>query len=83
MWAAKLYRMDERTDILSEFGRAVRNRRHSLGLSQEELAERAGLHRNYIGGIERGERNLALINLEKLSKALEVKLSELFAEIGR
>jgi transcriptional regulator with XRE-family HTH domain len=49
-------------------------------LSQEELAERAGLHRNYVGGVERGERNVGLENIVKLAGALSVSPRELFAD---
>lgn len=59
------------------FGNNVRKLRLALGLSQEELAEKANLHRNYIGGIERGERNLGLINLVELARALSVKPAKL------
>jgi len=55
--------------------------RKARGLSQEELAELAELHRNYIGGIERGERNVALLNIVRLAKALGVSLSELLEGI--
>lgn len=48
-----------------------------MGLSQEKLAEFAEMHRTYMGGIERGERNLCLVNIIKLSKALQLKPSEL------
>jgi transcriptional regulator with XRE-family HTH domain len=54
--------------------------RDERGYSQEELAERAGLHRNYVGGVERGERNVALENIVKLAKALSVPPKELFAD---
>jgi transcriptional regulator with XRE-family HTH domain len=54
--------------------------RDERGYSQEELAERAGLHRNYVGGVERGERNVALENIVKLAKALGVPARELFAD---
>jgi transcriptional regulator with XRE-family HTH domain len=63
------------------FGRRVRELRRAMGLSQEELAERSGLHRNYIGGIERGERNVALLNIGSLAVALEVNISELFKDL--
>lgn len=60
------------------FGKALRTLREERGYSQEELAERAGLHRNYVGGIERGERNVALENIGKLAKALAVRTRDLF-----
>jgi transcriptional regulator with XRE-family HTH domain len=60
------------------FGRALRALREERGYSQEELAERAGLHRNYVGGIERGERNVAIENVAKLAKALSVRTRDLF-----
>ena len=62
------------------FGSTLRRLRDERGYSQEELAERAGLHRNYVGGVERGERNVALENIVKLAKALSVPLKELFAD---
>lgn len=55
-----------------EFGGRVRERRHELALSQEDLAERADLHRTYVSQVERGERNLSLINVLRLADALEV-----------
>lgn len=62
------------------FGRAVRRRREALGISQEELADRAGLHRTYIGDVERGKRNIALVNIVKLAKALGVRPGALFSD---
>jgi CheY-like chemotaxis protein len=67
------------TDIKNRFGTAVRSRRKRLGISQEELAGRAGLHRTYVADIERGARNLSLANIEKLAKALEISIPTLFA----
>ena len=58
--------------VLGEFGRRVRTSREAHGWSQEELADKAQLDRTYVGGIERGERNLALLNVNKLAVALDV-----------
>jgi transcriptional regulator with XRE-family HTH domain len=60
----------------------VRRLRDERGYSQEELAERAGLHRNYVGGVERGERNVALENIVKLARALSVSPKDLFTEFS-
>jgi len=62
---------------LTKLGHAVQRYRKAQGLSQEKLAERTGLHRTYIGGIERGLRNVSFLNLLKLAQALDVSLSEL------
>ena len=64
-------------DVLIKFGKKVRNERLKLGLSQEDLASRAKVHRTYIGMIERAEKNITLINIEKISKALGVSSNEL------
>lgn len=56
----------------------MRSLREDRGYSQEQLAERAGLHRNYVGGVERGERNVALENIVKLAQALSVRTRDLF-----
>jgi transcriptional regulator with XRE-family HTH domain len=67
------------SDILKIFGEKVRLLRVNQNLSQEELAFRAGLHRTYIGMIERAEKNITLINIEKLAKALNVSIAELLS----
>jgi transcriptional regulator with XRE-family HTH domain len=64
----------------TRFGSTVRKYREERGYSQEKLAERAGLHRNYVGGVERGERNVALENIVKLARALSVSPRELFTD---
>lgn len=68
---------------MKAFGNRVRLERERVGLSQEDFAEKAGLHRTYIGSVERGERNLSLQNVWKISAALGLGLSELFQGIGR
>ncbi len=65
-------------EVRIRFGKVLRERRRKLGVSQEAFADLCGLDRTYIGGIERGERNVALINIEKLARALKISLSELF-----
>lgn len=64
--------------ILQKFGEKVRIERLKLGLSQEELASKAGVHRTYIGMIERAEKNITLENIEKIASALNITLSEMF-----
>lgn len=61
-------------------GRAVRGLREAAGLSQQELAGRCGLHRTYVGGIERGERNVSFTNLLRIARALSVAPSRLLAD---
>jgi transcriptional regulator with XRE-family HTH domain len=67
---------------LIKLGRGVRRCRKRVGLSQEELAERAGLHRNYVGLVERGERNATAAALLALARALQVPPAELWAEFS-
>lgn len=65
---------------LASFGQAVRALRLEIGLSQEALADEAGIDRSYMGGIERGEHNLALINIKKIASALNQTVSELMKQ---
>lgn len=71
--------METSADYLVCVGAAIRAQRERAGLSQEELATRAGIHRTYVGGIERGERNVAVLNLRRLAVALGVVPSLLLA----
>ena len=64
--------------IEKQFGERVKKLRLSRGLSQEKLAFKSGMHRTYLGGIERGERNPSLKNVATIAKALDVTLSQLF-----
>lgn len=68
--------------IKKQFGNNVKNYRQGLGISQEALAEKASLHRTYIGSVERGERNISLENIVQLANALRVSPSELLQGIG-
>lgn len=70
-------------DVRERFGYAVKVRREELGLTQEDLADKAGIHRTYLSDVERGTRNLSLVNIERLADALGIKLSELFAAVER
>lgn len=62
------------------FGLQVRRYRKKMGISQEELASLSGLHRTYIGAIERGERNVSLNNVEKIASSLEVMVIDLLKD---
>ena len=68
----------KKPDIRERFGFAVKVRREALGLTQEDLADRAQIHRTYLSDIERGTRNLSLVNIERMAEALSVSMSELF-----
>ena len=65
------------------FGLTVRRLRENKGLSQEKLAELAGIHRTYIGDVERGTRNIAVVNMTRIAKALGTSLSRLIAEMEK
>lgn len=65
---------------LEKFGEKVREERLRQGLSQEELASKAGVHRTYIGMIERAEKNITLANIEKIAKALNLPIGNLIIE---
>ena len=72
-----------RPDVRERFGFAVKARREELGLTQEELAHRAGIHRTYLSDVERGARNLSLVNIERLAAALSLSMSELFGLVEK
>ena len=71
------------TRLLTRFGRRVRDLRLATGLSQEAFADRCGLHRTYIGSVERGERNVSLLNLAVIAKALGISLADLLRGVER
>ena len=68
-------------DIRIRFGRMIRRIREEQGINQEEAAERCGMHRTYYSGIERGIRNVSLVNIEKVANGLKMSLGELFGRI--
>lgn len=74
--------MQNNSDILTKFGKRVSSYRKEANLSQERLAELSGLHRTYIGMIERGEKNITLKNIEKISKALKINMSDLLKDLN-
>jgi transcriptional regulator with XRE-family HTH domain len=67
-----------KTNLRTLLGMAIKRQRASLGISQEELAHRAGLHRTYLSDLERGARNPSIDSIEKLARALELSVSKLF-----
>lgn len=70
----------ETSDTCQRLGKRVRVLRAARGWTQENLAEAAGVHRNYIGGVERGEINMSVVNLEKIARGLGVNVEVLFHE---
>ena len=68
-------------DVLRHFGNELRKKRLEKNLSQEALAERAGLHRTYIGAVERGERNISLLNIHRIAIALKLRITDLVKHI--
>lgn len=64
--------------ITDKVGKRIKELRHKLGISQEELADKADVHRTYIASLEVGKRNVSIITLEKIVKALDVSMSEFF-----
>jgi CheY-like chemotaxis protein/DNA-binding XRE family transcriptional regulator len=76
-----LQRVADNMDIKKPFGHNVKAWRNWLGISQEQLAERAGLHRTYVCDVERGMRNVSLESIEKLARALEISISHLLSGI--
>ena len=64
-------------DVMVRFGSKLRKVREQKGISQEKLAELAGLHRTYVSSVERGQRNISLVNIEKLAVALGVTMGKL------
>lgn len=70
--------MQSKEKILIKFGERVRQLRKENGLSQEQLAFKANLHRTYIGMIERAEKNITLVNIQKIASALQIDIKELF-----
>lgn len=69
--------MKEKNSLLISFGQKVQQFREQLGISQEKLAERANVHRTYIGTVERGETNITLLNMYKLANALNIDIKQL------
>ena len=68
-------------DVLVRYGKALRKLRMEKKISQEEFAEKCGLHRTYISDVELGKRNVSLENIERISNALGVSLSDFFKEL--
>jgi len=67
-------------NVTNMFGKNIRRLRKLRGLSQEALADKAGLHRTYIGSVERGERNITLVNAERIANALDVHITDCLKE---
>ena len=73
--------MNKNKYILIRFGKKVREERLKKGLSQEDLASKANVHRTYIGMIERGEKNITLLNIKKIAIALDLQINQLLNDV--
>lgn len=69
-------------DAQKKLGSVIRERRRASGISQEAFATEVGIHRTYIGAVERGERNVSLANILRIARALHVSAAQLFNEAG-
>jgi transcriptional regulator with XRE-family HTH domain len=76
--AGKMSPIMSKINLKTLLGTAIKKQRSSLGISQEELAHRAGLHRTYVSDLERGARNPSIDSIEKIARALELSVSKLF-----
>ena len=72
-----------KADIRERFGFAIKTRREELSMTQEDLADIAGIHRTYLSDIERGTRNVALLNIELLASSLKMHIWELFQQMEK
>ena len=72
--------MQTLSDVFVRFGKKLREIRERKGVSQEKLAEMAALHRTYVSSVERGKRNISLLNIERLAQALGVSLQEIMPD---
>ncbi|MFL5329204.1 MAG: helix-turn-helix domain-containing protein [Gemmataceae bacterium] len=70
-----------KSNVFVRFGEAVRTHRDRLEMTQEELAEKAKMHRTYLSDIERGRRNVSLLNIERLARALSTSIAELCRQV--
>jgi transcriptional regulator with XRE-family HTH domain len=68
--------------IRKKFGKRIRELRQTRGFSQEDFADKCGFHRNYMGGVERGERNITFEGTVSIAKALKISLSDLFKDVS-
>lgn len=67
--------------VLEQFGKRIRELRKLKSMTQEQLADKASLHNTYIGTVERGEKNISMINIDRIVKALGTNLAEFFSTL--
>jgi transcriptional regulator with XRE-family HTH domain len=72
----------DKQEFLNRLGKAIRVRRVEVELTQEQLANQSDLDRSYVGGVERGERNVSIFNVAKIASGLDISLAELFSDLS-